>query len=712
MADEQFDCLLQHSRKFFIEDKIINYIDETGDYMETIFFISKNTSVTSKQLKNEVIGHACEILQRDILTVVTDTRKANEIELVLLDEKNETDAFHILFVSPDKVKVCAETPLGLMYGVLEISHKILGVQPFWYFMEIHPIKKPFIEWTGFDLTLPDFATDYRGWFVNDELLLDQWEDNGSNEYVWERIYETLLRLGGNVIIPGTDKNSHRHRESAQAMGLIYTHHHAEPLGAEMFARRYPGLKASYEEHFALFKELWKKALHEQKGTNVIYTLGFRGQGDCPFWAEDLDRQWSAAEKAAVINEIVHLQYHMVKEVDPHAVCSMNIYGEMTELFNLGLLELPDDVIEIWADNGYGKMVSRRQGNHDPRDEVLTNTSKPNQSRGIYYHVAFHDLQASNFLTILPNSPEFVSRELMAVREVKMDKFVLVNTGNIKPHILFLQEIANFWRADYQLRTNQEIMSEHVTQYYQNQQEEIQAVYEAYFEAVIRYGTHEDQTAGDEFACYLIRKIIQSWLKQETKIPRIEWLTGDRKIKEQVTEIFSMVGEKIAAWENLLLRCQQITLSLQDKHAQNARFFNDIYLSVAVQCKTLKALLHLLDAYQMLDREEMVFVFVKVFDALEEIHQLIQILKENPSDTWYDFYENDGYTNLTLTKEMIKSLLSYIRIIGDGPDQDQWERKYIMDPTESRVMLLSNTKKALTDEKLARKIRVCFRKIPK
>ena len=139
--------------------------NETGDYMETTFFISKNTSVTSKQLENEVIGHACEILQRDILTVVTDTRKANEIELVLLDEKNETDAFHILFVSPDKVKVYAETPLGLMYGVLEISHKILDVQPFWYFMDIPPIKKPFIEWTDFDLTLPDFATDYRGWFV-------------------------------------------------------------------------------------------------------------------------------------------------------------------------------------------------------------------------------------------------------------------------------------------------------------------------------------------------------------------------------------------------------------------------------------------------------------------------------------------------------------------------------------------------------------------
>ena len=41
MADKQFDCLLQHSRKFFIEDKIINYIDETGDYMETTFSFRK-----------------------------------------------------------------------------------------------------------------------------------------------------------------------------------------------------------------------------------------------------------------------------------------------------------------------------------------------------------------------------------------------------------------------------------------------------------------------------------------------------------------------------------------------------------------------------------------------------------------------------------------------------------------------------------------------
>lgn len=43
---------------------------------------------------------------------------------------------------------------------------------------------------------------YRGWFVNDKVCLIGWTD----EYpwpknVWHPFFETLLRLGGNMIIP-------------------------------------------------------------------------------------------------------------------------------------------------------------------------------------------------------------------------------------------------------------------------------------------------------------------------------------------------------------------------------------------------------------------------------------------------------------------------------------------------------------------------------
>ena len=47
---------------------------------------------------------------------------------------------------------------------------------------------------------------------------------------WRMVFEALLRLGGNMVIPGTDRNAHRYRKLASDMGLAITHHHAEPLG--------------------------------------------------------------------------------------------------------------------------------------------------------------------------------------------------------------------------------------------------------------------------------------------------------------------------------------------------------------------------------------------------------------------------------------------------------------------------------------------------
>lgn len=61
---------------------------------------------------------------------------------------------------------------------------------------------------------------------------------------------------------------------------------------------------------------------------------------------------------------------MVKKENPQALCCTNLYGETMELYKKGYLQLPEDVIHIWADNGFGKMVSRRQGNHNPRISAL------------------------------------------------------------------------------------------------------------------------------------------------------------------------------------------------------------------------------------------------------------------------------------------------------------------------------------------------------
>lgn len=103
-----------------------------------------------------------------------------------------------------------------------------------------------------------------------------------------------------------------------------------------------------------------------------------------------------------------------------------------ELFQQGCLDLPEDVIKIWADNGFGKMVSRRQGNANPRVTALPPLGDTG-AHGLYYHASFYDLQAASHITMLPNSAEFVCEELTNALARGVDDYWLINCSNVKPH---------------------------------------------------------------------------------------------------------------------------------------------------------------------------------------------------------------------------------------------------------------------------------------
>lgn len=670
-----------------------------------VFEISLNTTVVTEHPEESVLKNAVSILQRDIRKVVTSHGSKNEIILEKKEIANgeKDDDFTVHFVSQQRVEIVSATQLGLMYGVLSISRNVLKVDDFWYFMDKREKKSDKIIWNNFDQHLANYKTKYRGWFVNDELLLTKWQDHDSNEYVWDRIYETLLRLGGNLIIPGTDKESKYHRKGAQAMGLTIAHHHAEPLGAEMFARVYPDLEASYLKYPKLFKKLWRDSITEQRGTAVLYGLGFRGQGDRPFWLEDQNHTWTNKEKADVINDVIKMQYDMVQELDPGAQCVINIYGELTALFNDDLLRLPSDVIEIWADSGYGKMVSRRQGDDNPRSPVLSIPNTAKRKRGIYYHVTFHDLQASSFLTLLPNSPQFVSEELSKVRQANMDTLELINVGNVKPHILFIREVAQSWRSEYRSRSNAEIITEYVHRYYDESHTQVSKIYEDYFKASIQYGPNADEKAGDEFATYIVRKLIKSWMGHSLQLEEMNWLTGDVAIDKQLSIIDDLISTKYDAWDQLKRKSVQVYEDIMDPHNQSV-FYNDIMLDINVQTCSLHALRATIKAYHFYQNDEIIHAFLESDEAMRSNDEILKMRQNNPSSKWFDFFCNDAYSNIELNSIKLRRLRSYLRVLGDSSDEDKWERNYLMENSDSRVMLLSNTHLALSDDQIARKLR--------
>ena len=55
-------------------------------------------------------------------------------------------------------------------------------------------------------------------------------------------------------------------------------------------------------------------------------------------------------------------------------------------------------------------------------------------QGTYYHVSFYDLQAANHITMLPNSMEFVEKELNDAMDHGITDLWVINASNIKPHV--------------------------------------------------------------------------------------------------------------------------------------------------------------------------------------------------------------------------------------------------------------------------------------
>ena len=71
-----------------------------------------------------------------------------------------------------------------------------------------------------------------------------------------------------------------------------------------------------------------------EGEKTVWNLGFRGQGDSPFWANDPEYD-TDEKRGALMGELIEEQYRLVKEADPEAVCCTNLYGETMELYRAG-----------------------------------------------------------------------------------------------------------------------------------------------------------------------------------------------------------------------------------------------------------------------------------------------------------------------------------------------------------------------------------------
>ncbi|KKI89488.1 hypothetical protein WQ54_26715 [Bacillus sp. SA1-12] len=661
------------------------------------------------------VQHVLDMIIRDHKKVFgyqpelrTKTVKEATITIQYANNKNECpdrpEAFGFRFTDNNgkwSLTINGYDDLGIIYGLLYYSQQFLGVDPFWFWADLEVKQKTEVHIPAIPFDSVEQKVKYRGWFVNDEVCLIGWkEEYPPTKEIWYPVFEALLRCGGNMVIPGTDLPRYGiHADLASEMGLWLTHHHAEPLGAEMFLRAFAGKKPSYKEHPDLFEALWEEAIQKQKNEKIVWVLSFRGQGDAPFWL--YDPEFDTPEKrGALISNVVHKQYEMVCDAVDRPVCCIALYGEIAELYKEGHIQVPDDIIKVWADNGYGKMVSRRQGNENYRIPALP-TADDTGEHGMYYHITFHDLQASNHFTMFPSPLELIKEEVEKSFDAGVSSYLLLNSGNIRPHLYPLDLVSKLW--SHGTIDVEEHLQDFISRLYSGHDKELITLYKSFFTKTIKYGQNADDKAGEEFYHHPAKKIIGHWLqgKKELPLQKLFWATGDISFTEQVKWFKEKCEDGLIGWEDLLKECENISSQLSK--IDQLRFFDQFILQVELHVSGCKGFISLCNAYLSFTKKNHPLAFVQASQSIWYYREGQKALKQAEHGKWKNFYRADWLTNIESTIYSLEALRKFLRMQGDSPDFFIWYKEYLMPETEKHIYLENTHRNPLSDDELAKRL---------
>ncbi|MCR4922540.1 MAG: glycosyl hydrolase 115 family protein [Lachnospiraceae bacterium] len=669
--------------------------------------ITVNTRICEFKPESEAVQYAIKALRRDITNACFDS-ELNGIEIAF--EQNESikeECFEIKKES--KLIISASDDLGFIYGLYYISKIILGINEFWFWNEqVIKKKEKYIISDNYYYKSDPFKVRFRGWFINDEVLIDNWKIDDDNDKPWEMAFEALLRCGGNMTIPGTDENAHIYWKLASKMGLRITHHHAEPLGAEMFSRAYPDKEASFDKYPELFEKLWRDAIERQSGHKVLWNLGFRGQGDRPFWSDD-PKYDTDEKRGCLMSKLIKKQYDIVKSYDKHAVCCSNLYGETMELYKKGFLKLPDDVIYIWADNGFGKMVSRRQGNHNPRVYALPEDESEGM-HGIYYHASFYDLQAAAQMTMLPNSPDFVIKELRNAYAKKADQYWIINCSNIKPHAYYLELISKIWKDPELCSDSDKYTEAYCNKYYgSGYVKQISDIYKEWPKYSPQYGPNDDDHAGEQFPNHgsrvltsaLITNFSKNAPSNSSSVDEWKWFSDKATLKEQVKDFKRIVVPASEGYREYLSKCEIVLNGLlvetkeifEDTFVWQVRYLYYSYLGAVHLCNAIEAVVNRNDAPDYIES------FYEAGLASEAFKTGYKMMRRTEKGAFKGFFVNDCEADIRQSHYVAKGLMSFVRFLGDGPHFYKWQRKFQKNAGGEKVLLILRTQKHLTDEEM-------------
>lgn len=409
---------------------------------------------------------------KDVLGVVPPTAENPSIH-ISVDPQLAAETFVIDIT--DRVEIRGGDELGAIYGLYEFSHRFLGVDPLWFWKDIPPAKKTSLTLAPQRIESGAPAFHYRGWFLNDEDLLGAWKPAPGERFRdWpdrakfinqsisderaaydtrllryyrpiigpesmDRVFEALLRLRGNLIIPASFIDIMNEPEAAVIRaavhrGLYVSQHHVEPMGVSYFAYETwwakkmggnPTPSFSYRENPEAFRTVWSayaRRWREVAGDHIIWQLGLRGRGDRPLWDHDPKAKAVAGE---LIGSALRDQLEIIHAVDPRAAppATLTLWAEGADLIAKRELTLPPGITCVFSDHSVTQTMQK---------DFLTMSREPGRGHGFYYHIAVWPLGPHLVQGPRPSAIAEVVNQVAAKHDTA---YAILNVANLREHVM-------------------------------------------------------------------------------------------------------------------------------------------------------------------------------------------------------------------------------------------------------------------------------------
>jgi hypothetical protein len=324
----------------------------------------------------------------------------------------------------DALVIAGSDKRGTIFGIYDLSAQI-GISPWYWWADVPPKTKSAIYVKAICHTDGTPAVKYRGIFINDEApAFSGWAQEkfgGVNHFVYEKIFELILRLKGNYLWPAMwgrafNDDDKLDRGLADDYGIVMGTSHHEPMDrAQQEWKKYGKGEWNYETNKDILKDFWRKGIENMGSSETIVTIGMRGDGDTPM---------TEGSNIELLENIVKDQRQIISDVlkkDAATVPQMwALYKEVQEYYDKGM-RVPDDVTLLLCDDNWGNIR-----------KLPSLTEKPRKGGyGIYYHFDYVG-GPRNYKWLNTNTISKTWEQMHLAYTYNAKQIWVVNVGDLKP----------------------------------------------------------------------------------------------------------------------------------------------------------------------------------------------------------------------------------------------------------------------------------------